>query len=209
MDLSDQDVVALARLGQDPAYRELLRRYQGTVRKLLFHMVHDRELAEDLTQETFLRVHTSLHTHRPESKFSAWLYAIANNVGLDHLRRRELDTVSLDSSPFDDTPRGPEVTALQVAQSDPTPTPTPPPEREAQIAALREAVKRLHGDYRRCVELRHLDGRSYDSIGDILDLGTNTVKNYLHRAMKELRATLGARRADAPQRSTGGPPAIA
>ena len=201
-DASDQEIVAWARLGHEAAYRELLRRYQRPVYKLLFHMVNDPDLAEDLTQETFLRVHTSLHTYRPEFKFSAWIFRIANNLGVDHLRRRLPDTLSLDGSPYADTPRGVQATAFQIAApSDPTPTPTPRPDARERAAAIRQAIARLRGNYRRCAELRYLGGRSYDSIGETLDLPTTTVKTYLHRAKRQLTKTLG----DLP----GGPPPVA
>lgn len=208
-DLSDQDVAAWARQGHEAAYRELLRRYEGTVHQLLYHLVHDEELAKDLAQETFLRVHTSLDTYRPEFRFSSWVLKIANNLGVDYLRRRQLDTLSLDGSPFADTPRSIEATALQVARSDPTPTPTPQPDARERAAAIREAIRRLRGNYRRCFELRHIDGRSYDSIGEILDLPPTTVKTYVHRAKHQLIEMLGPLPDASRKRSPGGHPPIA
>jgi hypothetical protein len=97
--LTDQDVVLLARAGQEAAYRELIRRYERPVFALLFRMVRDRELAEDLSQETFIKALNAIESYRPEFKFSSWIFKIANNAAIDHLRRRELDTLSLDGSP--------------------------------------------------------------------------------------------------------------
>src|SRR6266581_429405 len=97
--LSDQEVVLLARGGQEAAYRELIRRYERPIFALLFRMVRDRELAEDLCQETFVKALNAIESYRPEFKFSSWIFKIANNAAIDHLRRRELDTLSLDGSP--------------------------------------------------------------------------------------------------------------
>ena len=85
--------------GREEAYRELIRRYQRPVFSLVYRMVRDRELAEDLTQDTFIKILNAIGSYRPEYKFSSWIFKIANNAAIDHLRRRELDTLSLDGSP--------------------------------------------------------------------------------------------------------------
>src|SRR5688572_8515867 len=97
--LPDADVVALAQQGREPAYRELLRRYERPVFSLIFRMVRDRETAEDLAQETFIKVLNHVDKYRPEFKLSSWLFKIANNVAIDHMRKRQLETVSMDGSP--------------------------------------------------------------------------------------------------------------
>jgi RNA polymerase sigma-70 factor (ECF subfamily) len=66
---------------------------------LIYRMVRDRELAEDLAQDTFIKILNHIDRYRPEFKFSSWLFKVANNVAIDHLRRRQLDTVSIDGSP--------------------------------------------------------------------------------------------------------------
>src|SRR3972149_5182716 len=103
-DCSDQDVVDLARQGSEDAYRELLRRYRRPVFKLILRMVHDEHLAEDLTQDTFVKVVQRLDSYDRTRKFSAWIFRIANNTALDHQRRKELDTLALDGSPYATTP---------------------------------------------------------------------------------------------------------
>ena len=112
--LSDQEVVARAREGREPAYRELIRRYERPVFSLIFRMVRDRELAEDLTQETFVKALNAVESYRPEFKFSSWIFKIANNAAIDHLRRRELQTLSLEGAPNAVTPEAIEATALQL-----------------------------------------------------------------------------------------------
>src|SRR5690349_727908 len=111
---ADQEVVRWAREGHERAFRELIRRYERPVFSLIYRMVRDRELAEDLAQETFVKVLNAIDSYRPEFKFSSWIFKIANNAAIDHLRRRELDTLSLDGAPDATTPDRVEATALQI-----------------------------------------------------------------------------------------------
>ena len=97
--LPDADVVALAQKGREPAFRELIRRYERPVFSLIYRMVRDSTAAEDLAQDSFIKVLNHIDKYRPEFKFSSWLFKIANNIAIDHLRRRQLDTISMDGSP--------------------------------------------------------------------------------------------------------------
>jgi RNA polymerase sigma-70 factor (ECF subfamily) len=148
--------VASALEGHEAAYSELLRRYQRPVYQLLVHMVGDHHVAEDLTQETFLRVHTSLHTYRPELRFSPWIFRIANNLGVDHLRQRLPQTLSLEGSPHADTPRAVQATAFQIAAPTPAPTstPRPRPDPRQQAAAVRQAIGRFRSAWTCATVLR-------------------------------------------------------
>jgi len=186
--LSDQEVVQHAVLGRDAAYRELVRRYQRPVFSLIYRMVRDRELAEDLAQETFVKVLNAIGSYRPEFKFSSWIFKIANNAAIDQLRRRSLDTLSLDGSPHAETAEAIEATTLQVGDGR---------ENALDEVANRElggqieaAIAQLRPEYRNCILLRHVDGRPYEEIAEILDLPLGTVKTYIHRARNELRILL-------------------
>ena len=186
---ADQEVVERARQGREDAYRELLRRYQRPVFSLIYRMVRDRELSEDLAQETFVKVLNALDSYRPEFKFSSWIFKIANNAAIDHLRRRQLDTLSLEGSPQATSPDRVEATALQLADRGETPL----DELEARElgSAIERAIGRLRPEYRSCIILRHIEGRPYEEIAEILDLPLGTVKTYIHRARSELRDVLG------------------
>ncbi|HEX9607096.1 MAG TPA: sigma-70 family RNA polymerase sigma factor, partial [Gemmatimonadaceae bacterium] len=98
-DVSDQQVVVFAQEGREDAYRELIKRYERPVFSLIYRMVRDNETAEDLAQETFIKVLNNIDRYRPEFKFSSWLFKIANNITIDHLRRRQIDTISIEGSP--------------------------------------------------------------------------------------------------------------
>ncbi|MGH7532170.1 MAG: RNA polymerase sigma factor [Gemmatimonadales bacterium] len=185
---TDQDIVLAARLGSEAAYRELLKRYERPVFSLIYRMVRDRELAEDLTQETFIKALNALDSYRPEYKFSSWIFKIANNAAIDQLRRRELDTLSLDGAPSAETAEAIEATSLQVGSKGESPL----DELEAKEigTAIEQAIGRLRPEYRSCILLRHVEGRAYEEIAEMLDLPLGTVKTYIHRARNELREYL-------------------
>jgi RNA polymerase sigma-70 factor (ECF subfamily) len=185
---TDQEVVVLAKSGRDAAYRELVRRYERPVFSLIYRMVRDRELAEDLAQETFVKALNAIESYRPEFKFSSWIFKIANNAAIDHLRRRELDTLSLDGSPNAETADAVEATALQV--SDRTETPLEELEARELGGAIEVAIGQLRPEYRACILLRHVEGRPYEEIAEMLSLPLGTVKTYIHRARNELRQAL-------------------
>jgi len=186
--LTDQEVVLRARSGQETAYRELIRRYERPIFALLFRMVRDRELAEDLAQETFVKALNAIESYRPEFKFSSWIFKIANNAAIDHLRRRELDTLSLDGSPHAETPEAMRATALQIGARQETPLDTV--EAKELGTAIEAAIGSLRPEYRSCILLRHVEGRAYEEIAEILNLPLGTVKTYIHRARNELRLSL-------------------
>jgi RNA polymerase sigma-70 factor (ECF subfamily) len=186
--LSDQEVVLMARAGREAAYRELIRRYERPIFALLFRMVRDRELAEDLSQETFVKALNAIESYRPEFKFSSWIFKIANNAAIDHLRRRELDTLSLDGSPHAETPEAMQATALQIGARQESPLDTV--EAKELGGAIEVAIGRLRPEYRSCILLRHVEGRAYEEIAEMLDLPLGTVKTYIHRARNELRQAL-------------------
>ncbi|HEX5385317.1 MAG TPA: sigma-70 family RNA polymerase sigma factor [Gemmatimonadales bacterium] len=185
---TDQEIVALARAGHESGYRELIRRYERPLFSLLYRMVRDRELAEDLAQETFIKVLNAIGSYRPEFKFSSWIFKIANNAAIDHLRRRELDTLSLEGSPHAETPEAVEATALQVGARQESPLDTV--EAMELGGAIEAAIGQLRPEYRSCILLRHVEGRPYEEIAQMLGLPLGTVKTYIHRARNELREAL-------------------
>jgi RNA polymerase sigma-70 factor (ECF subfamily) len=186
--LSDQEVVLQARDGLEAAYRELIRRYERPIFSLIYRMVRDRALAEDLSQETFIKALNAIESYRPEFKFSSWIFKIANNAAIDQIRRRELDTLSLDGSPHATTPDEIEATALQVSARGLSPLEAL--ESRELGGMIEQAIGRLRPEYRSCILLRHVEGLAYEEIAELMDLPLGTVKTYIHRARNELRDLL-------------------
>ena len=185
---TDQEIVVLAREGREAAYRELIRRYERPVFSLVLRMVRNRQLAEDLAQETFIKALNAIASYRPEFKFSSWIFKIANNAAIDHLRRRDLETLSLDGSPNATTADEIEATVLQVG--DRGATPLAALEARELGTAIEQAIGQLRPEYRSCILLRHVEGLAYEEIAQLLDLPLGTVKTYIHRARHELRDSL-------------------
>jgi RNA polymerase sigma-70 factor (ECF subfamily) len=191
LDLSnspDADVVALAQQGREDAFRELVRRYERPVFSLIFRMVRDSATAEDLSQDAFIKVLNNIDKYRPEFKFSSWLFKIANNIAIDFLRRRQLDTISMDGSPHAATAAEAESSSFDIDSGGENAL----DEMAAKElgSAIERAIASLRPEYRSCILLRHVEGRSYEEIAATLDLPLGTVKTYIHRARHQLREAL-------------------
>ena len=187
-DVSDQKVVLYAQQGREDAYRELIARYERPVFSLIFRMVRDKETAEDLAQETFIKVLNNIDRYLPEFKFSSWLFKIANNITIDFLRRRQLDTISIEGAPDAVTAESKRATASALASGGESPL----RELEAQELGVQieRAIGKLRPEYRASILLRHVEDYSYDEIAEIVKLPLGTVKTYIHRARAELREHL-------------------
>ncbi len=186
--LTDQEVVELARQGRESAFRDLIGRYERPVFSLIYRLVRDRERAEDLAQDTFIKVLNALDRYDPSYKFSSWIFKIAHNTALDHLRRKEPETLSIHGSPHARTAAEQEATTLNPASTD---------ENPEEYTAARElgseievAIGRLRPEYRTAIVLCHVEGRPYEEIAQIMDVPLGTVKTYIHRARNELKKQL-------------------
>ena len=130
----------------------------------------------------------NIDRYDPDFKFSSWLFKIANNLAIDHLRRRQLPTISMHGAPDATTASRIEATAFDVASDGESAL----DELEARElgTAIEKAIASLRPEYRSCIMLRHVEGRSYEEIAATLDLPLGTVKTYIHRARHELRKAL-------------------
>ena len=186
--VTDHELVARARKGSEAAYRELLGRYQRPVFSLVYRMVRDREQAEDLAQETFVKVFNHIERYDPKYKFSSWIFKIATNLTIDALRKKEPQTVSIDGSRHARTDEEMEATRITVASEEQN------PEEELESRELGSEIERAIGglrpEYRTAVVLRHVEGRAYEEIAEIMGVPLGTVKTYIHRARGELRGSL-------------------
>ena len=187
-DLDDRNLATLAAEGREGAYRELLARYERPVFSLIYRMVRDRTLAEDLAQEAFIRAFNAIGTYKTSYKFSNWIFKIANNHTIDYLRKRKLNTVSIHGSPHATTAEEVSQTRLVVESGDENPQEYV--EHRELGGQIEEAIGELRPEYRTVILLRHVEGYAYDEIAEIMDLPLGTVKTYLHRARGELKKRL-------------------
>jgi RNA polymerase sigma-70 factor (ECF subfamily) len=187
-ELTDQDVVAHALQGRESAYRELIGRYERPVFSVIYRMIRDREQAEDLAQETFIKVFNALDRYNPKYKFSSWIFKIAHNTTIDLLRRKEPETLSLDGSPHARTEEQAEASSLTAVSHDEDPEQYTSSQEVG--SEIEEALDHLRPEYREALVLWHIEGRPYEEIAEIMDLPLGTVKTYIHRGRNELRGLL-------------------
>jgi RNA polymerase sigma-70 factor (ECF subfamily) len=181
---TDAELASEALAGSQAAYRSLVARYAAGAVNLAARLVHDRALAEDLAQEAFVRAFARLGTYDRERRFSAWFFRILHNVTLDYLRRKRIDTVSLDGLQ-EAGYAGPESDAHESS-------PEAVAERRELTIALDRALPRIRPEYREALMLRYQQDLSIEEIAAILDVPDGTVKTYLHRGRKELAALMSA-----------------
>jgi RNA polymerase sigma-70 factor (ECF subfamily) len=186
--LDDRELATLAAAGREGAFREILVRYERPVFSLVYRMVRDRTLAEDLAQEAFIRAFNAIGSYNKSYKFSNWIFKIANNHTIDHLRKRRLDTVSIHGSPNATTPDEMSRTGLVVESGDESPLELM--EHRELGGQIEEAIGELREEYRTVILLRHVEGYAYEEIAEITELPLGTVKTYLHRARHELKSKL-------------------
>lgn len=176
---SDRDLVATAVSGIEGSFEELVRRYQRPISAYVYRMVGNYESALDLTQEIFIKVYSSLRRYRAEFKFSTWIYKIAHNAAIDHLRRTATREQSLIMGPEHDPFDLPvESTRLSPEQES---------ERKERRGEIESVVRALPGNYRELIILRHSQDLSYEEIVEVTGLPLGTVKNRLFRAREMMR----------------------
>jgi RNA polymerase sigma-70 factor, ECF subfamily len=186
--LDDRELAARACEGRDRAFRELLARYERPVFSLVFRMIRDHSTAEDVAQEAFIKAFNAIDTYNPSFKFSSWIFKIANNLAIDRLRKRELDTVSIDGSPHATSGEDEERTRITLSSG--SETPEEYVENRELGGQIERAIGRLRPEYRTAVLLRHVEGHSYEEVSQIMDVPLGTVKTYIHRARSELKDLL-------------------
>lgn len=184
----DVRLMLQVRDGSAAAFEQLVARYQDRLLLVLEHLVGNRELAEDLAQEVFLRVFRARRRYRPTAKFATWLFTIANNIALnakrDRSRRREVRFFGAGSGSLA------AVAPLSAASADSALMPT----RQLAKAEVREivrlAVEQLGRRQRLAVLLNKFEGMDYEEIGQVMGLSSKAVKSLVCRARTRLREAL-------------------
>ena len=173
----DSELVELAKSGDAPAFEELVRRYRNEVFALSYHFVRQRDTAWDISQEVFIKAYRSLAWFRGEAGFKTWLMRITANQCKDHLKKRRLQTASLDDRFHTDAPSSIE-------------RPDQAMEARELGAAIEQAVAGLPAKHQEAFVLREYEGLSYDEMARVMQCSPGTVMSRLHHARKKLQHAL-------------------
>lgn len=176
--LEDFKLIDQAVEGQDQqAFAELMKRYKNPVYHMILKMVRNVDDAEDLTIEAFAKAFKNLHKFKKDFTFSTWLFRIATNNTIDFIRKKRLDTMSLNTSFKDDNGD-----AVTIDVQDRNLNPQEEAIKAQKIELVQMFVTKLPAKYQRLVRLRYFDELSYDEIAKELEAPLGTVKAQLHRA---------------------------
>ena len=182
----EQELTIIRRVqhGDTESFSLLVAAYEKNVFNVALQMTGNREDAQDMAQEAFLKAYNSLSSFRGDSKFSSWLYRIVSNVCLD-FRRRQSRRPSASLTVEDDDGE-----TLQLDIADESQSPETLLERKLTRDAVRRGLQELPEEQRQILLLREIEGLSYDEIAEAMDLEPGTVKSRIFRARKKLCAFL-------------------
>ena len=183
--LSDHELIERTKNGDELAFDEIMNRYRNPLTNYLYRMLNDYEESVDLVQEAFVRVYFALERYHTDYAFSTYIYRIASNLAISEIRKRKrrklmsltgffnYEGEEVDFQPPDEKPL-PEENLLADEQSE----------------VISRAIAALPEKYRAPIVLRDIEGRTYEEIAEILELGLGTTKSRISRGRKHLREKL-------------------
>jgi RNA polymerase sigma-70 factor (ECF subfamily) len=189
MALRDPDIRLMLRVRNDEpgAFEEMVENYQHRLIAVMHHLIGNAEEAEDLAQEVFLRVYRARKKYRPRSKFSTWLFTIANNLALNALRSRQRKPV-VPLNVHDSGPLGPRPAEQLVKAA--TSSPSMRIQNAELVVIIQRALEGLNERQRMAVILNKFEDMNYSEIAEVMGLTTQAVKSLLSRARTNLRQAL-------------------
>ena len=180
----DRRLIDQALMGDEKAYEMLLKKYRNLVYSIMLKMVRNKQEAEDLTQEAFMKAFSSLVTFNDEFAFSTWLMKIASNNCIDFLRKRKLRTYSIhEPIQYKD-----EKIEIEIPDNDPSPERNIIQSERSRM--IEDAINELPERYRYVIILRHKEEKSYEEIAELMNLPLGTVKAQIFRAREILNKKL-------------------
>jgi len=181
---SNSELIKQAIDGDEKAYKKLLENYRAAIYNLLYRMVRNKEETEDLVQEAFMKAFTALPSFNEEYAFSTWLYKIAINNCIDHMRKKKLKTYSINK------PVQSNDGELRREFPDSSMSPDRKILTEERSKLIDGAIQDLPENYKIAIILRHTEEKSYEEIAEILSIPLGTVKARIFRAREMLKKKL-------------------
>jgi RNA polymerase sigma-70 factor (ECF subfamily) len=182
--LTDEQIVFRVLAGEKELFSDLLLKFQKGVFNFIFRMVGHYELANDLTQEAFMKAYLSLDKFNNRYKFSTWIFSIASNLTIDYLRKKRIAVYS-----YEKNHDGSQRSMVERLRSQ-NYTPIEELENHELKTKIQESIEKLSPEYREIIVLRHMNGFSYEDIASITGLPLGTVKNRIFRARRILKEYL-------------------
>lgn len=176
----DAQLIERAAQGDEQAFRLIVEKYSRALRFHITRMVRDKEIIDDLIQEIFLKAFSNLGSYNTSFAFSTWLYRIATNHTIDHLRKKKLKTLSIDE------PVQSKDGEMQIEIPDNSTRADELILTQQRNKIILEALETLPSKYRTVIEMRHMEEKSYQEISEELDLPLGTVKAHIFRARELL-----------------------
>lgn len=173
---NDNEIISRILRGEVDLYAELVKRYQNFVFSIALRYAPQREDAEEIAQDVFVKAYRSLADFRGESKFSTWLYTIVSTTCISFLRKKKLEVHSLDNE-----------RVFEVADSQDSGFRANQVEKKSKVQMVNEAIRLLNPDDAKVITLFYKGEQSLEEIGQILGIDPNTAKVKLHRARQRLK----------------------
>lgn len=186
--LEDDALVKEARNGDEQSYKRLVNKYERALYYHILKMVNDKEQVEDLVQEAFVKAFDNLESYNTNYAFSTWLYRIATNHTIDYLRKKKLQTLSIDK------PRKTKSGEMEMQLEDQSAQADRNIIRKQRQNIVQHAIDELPEKYRKVIRLRHMEEKSYQEISEELDKPLGTVKAHIFRAREMLYKSLKDKR---------------
>jgi RNA polymerase sigma-W factor len=186
--LEDDKLVERAIGGDEKAYQQLVDKYQRALYYHILKMVRNKDIIEDLVQETFVKAFDNLESYSTNYAFSTWLYRIATNHTIDYLRKKKLPTKSIDA------PVKTRDGDMQMELPDEHASADRQVLKKQRKNIVQNAIQNLPKKYRKVIVLRHMEEKSYQEIADELELPLGTVKAHIFRAREMLYKALKDKR---------------
>jgi RNA polymerase sigma factor (sigma-70 family) len=180
----DLDLIHAALKGSQPAFKRLMKKYYTSLYNLVYRLVRNKDEVEDLTQEAFVKAFASLKFFNEEYAFSTWLYKIASNNTIDYIRKKKLETFSIDKPIESDD------SDYKFELPDTTYEPDKEIIRRQRSVLISKAIENLPEKYKKVILLRHVDEYDYAEIAKMLKLPIGTVKAHIFRARELLYKAL-------------------
>jgi len=176
-EMTDEELVIKIRKGDGAFFEELVKRYEQKLLRYVNYLTSGNDIANDVVQDTFIKVYINLNSFKTDLKFSSWIYRIAHNETMNRLRKYNFRMFQLDADFVDRFVQAPENVETQL-------------EREETSKNVTGALDSLPLKYKVPLVLYYMEDKSYDEIGDILRVSTGTVGTLINRGKKRLKDVL-------------------